>query len=623
MTKKKSAKKQVETDKTQLFYGLILFAVSFILYANTIGHDYALDDYMLIKENRFTQAGISGIGDILTSDMFAGHNEGYKSDLSGGRYRPLSQITIAIEYEIFGQNPQVSHFVNIILFGLTPIMIFLTLSLLLKTDSTKFNWYSSLPFLAALFFAVHPIHTEAVANIKGRDEIMSMLLVLVSFYYFLKYVDNSIMKDLIYSSAAFFLALMSKENSITFLAVMPLALMMFRSKSIPQSLKSVIPYFIIGLIFIIIRQSIVGGGQSIPTAELMNDPFLGMSFSEKFGTIMVTLYTYLRLLFLPYPLTYDYYPYHILKTGFLDFVPIFASIIYILLIVQAFQSYKKNKIISFAIFYFFITFSIVSNILFTIGSFMNERFIYMPSLAVSIFFAWLISQYLPERFQNKNFVVGVILIICGIFSFLTVTRNPVWENNFTLMTNDVNTSKNSAFGNYTAGVQYYLKMIESPAANDKKLYHDKALQHLYKAIEIYPRYSNAFLTLGNTYFEYDFNVDSTIYYYKKSFNIYPANYECSINLGRLMRDQKKNPAEAEFYFNNCIKVNPNKFDAYNELGVVYFNTGNFSKAIMMFENALSRNPRYKQILLNLSGVYKAIGDNEKSQMYLTQANMLR
>jgi tetratricopeptide (TPR) repeat protein len=90
-----------------------------------------------------------------------------------------------------------------------------------------------------------------------------------------------------------------------------------------------------------------------------------------------------------------------------------------------------------------------------------------------------------------------------------------------------------------------------------------------------------------------------------------------------MSDQKKNPAEAEFYFNNCIKVNPNKFDAYNELGVVYFNTGNFSKAIMMFENALSRNPRYKQILLNLSGAYKAIGDNEKSQMYLTQANMLR
>jgi hypothetical protein len=623
MSKNKNKKISESKDKTSLIYGIILFVISFVLYANTIGHDYTLDDYMLIKENRFTQAGLSGIGDILTKDMFSGHKEGYTSDLTGGRYRPLSQITFAIEYQIFGLNPQFSHFINVILFALTPFMIFLLLSLLLKSDFKNFNWTSSIPFITALLFAVHPIHTEVVANIKGRDEIMSLLLATVSFYYFLKYIDLNQKKHIIISTILFFLALMSKENSITYLAVIPLTLIMFRERSVLTSVKSIIPLIVSGIIFIIIRQSIVGTASGNITNELMNEPFLGMTFSEKYGTIMVTLYEYLRLMIVPYPLTYDYYPYHIEKTSLLDFVPIFAIIIHILILGHAIQYFKKDKIVSFAILYYFITLSIVSNLFFTIGSFMNERFIFMPSIAVCIIVAYLFTEKLNKKFENRNLTIGLILVVAGIFSMITVTRNPVWKDNFTLMTNDVKTSSNSAFGNYTAGIQYYLKLEKSQDVSERKLMAENAKKHLYRALEIYPNYSNAYITLGNTYFLYDKNVDSTINCYKKSYQIYPANYETSINLGRLFRENKKNLLEAEFYFNNCIKVNPNKFEAYNELGVVYFQAGNFDKAIMMFENALSRNPKYKQILMNLSASYKAKGDETKSQMYLEQANMLR
>jgi protein O-mannosyl-transferase len=624
MAKSKSKKIQPKSSKTNLVWGLLLFVISFILYANTIGHDNTLDDIMLIKENAYTQAGLAGVGDILTNDMFSGNNPGYKSDLSGGRYRPLSQITFAIEYELFGLNPQIGHFINILLFALTPFMIFIFLSLLMRTDGKDFNWYSSLPFLAGLFYAVHPIHTEAVANIKGRDEIMSMLLVLVCFYYFIKYIDFEKTKYLIYSVIIFFLALMSKENAITFLAVMPLVLIMFREKNVGESLKKILPYLAVAVVFVIIRQSIVGGGKELEIPELMNEPFYGMSFLEKYGTILVTLFNYIKLQFIPYPLTYDYYPYHIAKTNLFEILPILAILIHLLLIYIAYRTWKSKPILSFAILYYFITLSIVSNLFFTIGAFMNERFIYMPSLAVCIVFAWFVSDYLVNKKLPKNVLIGIIAVVTLTYSFLTVSRNPVWKDNFTLMTTDVNTSSNSAFGNYCAGLQYAEKMKTLTDAQERQSYFEKSQEYLYKAIEIHPRYSNAFIALGNIYYEKDKSLaDSTIHYYQKSFEVYPGNYSVSLNLARLHRDVKKDAKSAEFYLNNCIKINPNKWEAYNDMGVIYFNTNRVSESVLMFENALSRESQNKQIYTNLAAAYNAMGDTEKANLYSNRAKMLR
>jgi tetratricopeptide (TPR) repeat protein len=622
--KKKQKVKVQRTKQNYLIFELILFAVSFILYANTLGHDYALDDYSLIKENRYTQAGFSGIGDILTHDMFSGHVENYKADLAGGRYRPLSQITMAIEYQFFKLTPSVSHFVNIVLFGLTPVMIFLVLMQLLNPDSPdKLTWYSSIPFLAALFYAVHPIHTEVVANIKGRDEIMAMLLVVTSFYYFIKYIDYKEQKHLYSAIIIYFLALMAKENAITYMAIFPLSLMMFREKKISESIKSIIPFLIATLLFLIIRQSIVGFAKVLDTPELMNEPFAGMNFIEKYSTILATLFIYFKLIFVPYPLTYDYYPYHIPKYNLTFIEPYLAIIIFAALLYFAFKYYKTNKIISFSIFYYIITLSIVSNLLFTIGSFMNERFVYMSSLSASIFVAYLLVDVVNRKFNNKNLVFGLILIICGVYSFMTISRNPVWKDNYTLMTTDVKTSTNSAFGNFAAGGQYFTKLSEAKTEAEKKKYFDIATKLLYKSLEIYPRYSNAAITLGNTYYAYNANVDSTIKYYKLSFDIYPYNYQTSLNLGRLVRDAKKDLNSAEFYFKQCIKTDPNKYEAYNDLGVVYFNAGQYQKSAENFEIGVAINPNDKQLLKNLYAVYIALGDKTKAEMYLARANSIR
>ncbi|MFA7625907.1 MAG: glycosyltransferase family 39 protein [Candidatus Kapaibacterium sp.] len=623
MSKKKSPVKTKVIKDDSKKYGLILFVISFLLYINTVSFDYALDDYMIIKDNNYTKSGLTGIGKIISSDMFSGFIENYKADLAGGRYRPLSQVLFAIEYEFFGESPGVGHFVNVLLYSFTPFMIFLLLNSLFKQDTRNIKFTESVAFISALVFAVHPIHTEAVANIKGRDEIMSLLLALTSFYYFIKYNDFEQKKYLFISLLTFFAALLSKENAITYLAVLPLALIMFRKETITPAIKKTIPIILTAILFIIIRQLIVGGAKVLTTPELMNEPFLNMNFMEKYGTVMLTLIMYLKLLLIPYPLTYDYYPYHIEKTDLFSFLPLLSIAIHLLLIFVAVKKYKSNPIVSFAIFYYFITLSIVSNLFFTIGSFMNERFVYMPSLAFALIAAYFVTK-LPSKLKlNQNFISGLLLVLVGVYSFLTVTRNPAWQDNFTLMTTDVKTSTNSAFGNYAAGGQYYSKMKDIKDSKTRDSLFILSNQLLHKALEVHPKYSNAFLTLGNLHYEYNANTDSTIYYYSKALEIYPANYDASLNLARLYRDFAKDLQKAEFYLKNCIKTNSQKYEAYNEVGVIYYQTGNVKLAAQMFETAAALNNTNKQLYKNLYTTFMTLGDTLKAVMYLNKGNAIK
>src|ERR1035437_8079055 len=102
----------------------LLCFIGFALYSNTLFHDYALDDGLVIRENRYTKQGFAGIKDILIHDSFAGNIKLGSNELTGGRYRPLSLVTYAIEWQFFGQSPHISHFINVLLYCLTGFLLF-------------------------------------------------------------------------------------------------------------------------------------------------------------------------------------------------------------------------------------------------------------------------------------------------------------------------------------------------------------------------------------------------------------------------------------------------------------------------------------------------------------------
>ena len=91
---------------------LLIMVLSFVLYANTLTHDYTQDDAIVITDNEFTEKGFSGIPDILRYDTFRGFfkEAGIAQLVSGGRYRPLTLVLFAVEVQFFGQNPDLKYF---------------------------------------------------------------------------------------------------------------------------------------------------------------------------------------------------------------------------------------------------------------------------------------------------------------------------------------------------------------------------------------------------------------------------------------------------------------------------------------------------------------------------------
>jgi len=272
--KVKSLPQWLYDQKTKL---LIIFILAIAIYANSIANDYALDDSIVITENMFTEKGFAGVGDHFRNELFYGFfKDASKANLvAGGRYRPLSVAMFAVEYGLVGEEPWLGHFINVLLYGFTGIMLYLVLAYLFKGSKTE-NRSVLLPFLATILYVTHPIHTEVVANIKGRDEILALLGALVTMYYILRAHGEKSIKLLLAGTVIFFFTLLAKENAVTFLAVIPIALYFFRKASLPELIKHTAPLVAVVGVFLVIRKMV------LPTApifgersrELMNNPFL-------------------------------------------------------------------------------------------------------------------------------------------------------------------------------------------------------------------------------------------------------------------------------------------------------------------------------------------------------------
>lgn len=641
--------------ETRYAYGVILI-MAFLLYGQTMWYDYALDDSIVIKKNEFAKQGVAGIGDILSNDTFVGFFGKKKNLVAGGRYRPLSVVTFAIEYQMFGMKPGFSHFLNILLYALTGIILFKILTYLLA----RFNaikWYFSIPFVATLLFMAHPVHTEVVANIKGRDEIMTLLGSLIALWYTLKYLDSKQMKYLVFSFIAFFLAYLSKENTVTFLAVIPLAIYFFTDHKLINNLISFVPLLLATIIFLVIRQAILGSFTAPVAQELMNNPFLGASESEKFATIFYTLGLYIKLLFFPHPLTYDYYPKQIPIIGWSDIRAWGSLLVYVALGIYALITFRKKSLVSFSIIFFIATLSVVSNLVFPVGTFMNERFIFISSIGFCLIIAWLLIEKLPLLIKNQktfaNVLTGILVVVLLLYSGKSISRNTAWVDDYTLFTTDAYTSTESAKGNAAVAALYREKAEAALDPGEQDKYWKLAIQHFSKAVEVHPQYFDVHLDLAVCHFKhnknmeevdnqliYAFKLNSTnpkvmqfcnaIYnelgdpkaklaFFQKLYDINPKNYQVLYSIGSIYGKDLQNLPKAIEYLEKAIQSNPQGIEAYKDLGVAYGFTQNFKKSIEMSEKALAIDPSDAQTYVNIGVNYRNMGDEAKAKEYFAKA----
>ena len=600
---------------------VVIFVISLLIYSNTLFFNYALDDGLMITDNKVTKKGFSGLAEIFTKNSFYGvFGDKANQYLPGGRYRPLSQAMFAVEYQIFGLSPFVGHFFNILLYSLLCLLLLKILKMIFEKYNTG-PWYLSLPFIATFLFACHPLHTEVVANIKGRDELLSFMGSLATLYFSIQYFKNGKRLNLFLIFLVFLLALLSKENAVTFLAIVPLSLFFAFKEPLKKYLFVLLPMALSVAVYFALRVNALGFiTNTVVNKDLLNDPFLFATPAGKYATIFLTWGKYLLLVLVPHPLTHDYYPYQVALTGFSDIRVLLTLLVYLTLIVYSLARILKKDIFAYAVLFFLITFSISSNIVFNIGTFMNERFMFAPLLGFTIVAAYLINKFLNNGRLLLTAKIIVIALI-SLYSIKTFSRNFAWKDSFTLFTTDVETSVNSAKVNVGAGEVLLKSVTEKTPEPGRTKTIEKALGYIKKGVQIYPGFTSGWVYLGwgqrlmNDYagsrasLEHVLMLDST--------NKDAISY---LNSDAISCYQAGNFKQAEENFKTLIRYVPEHTEYEYLLAEVYANTNKVDSALVLLNDILLKNPSYDKAYNKLGEIYGRIFNNfDKSFEYLHKA----
>lgn len=438
-----------------LFVSLILFIATWLVYANSLGNDFAFDDAFLIQNNQLISTDTS-LKEIFSSTYWTG--TGRTDD---GLYRPLSILTFIWNGHGNISNPFPFHFFNVTINALNTVLLFLFL-LIVSGDIT-------LSFCAALLFGFHPIHTEVVANISGRPEFLYTFFLLIAWILLEKYREQSWSSTV---AALFFLsALFSKETAAMFpFLVIANDFAHRRQLFSKASVLRYLPIFFALGVYLFIRMWVMTTNPPCNFSKL--DNFIAYSpFEERLPTAFSILPRYLYKMFFPVRLSCDYSFFAI--PSFHTFInPLSLIGIAGLAGMVAMLFCRRNPLIALSTALFLFPYLVVSNIFFPIGAIMAERYLYLPAAGFALGLAIII-----RPFWNKHgiAVISVFVLIVLAYSILTIRRNADWRNDFSLFSADITVASSSA-------------KVNSMLA--KNLYEhgrfDEAAQYAKHAVEIYP-----------------------------------------------------------------------------------------------------------------------------------------
>jgi tetratricopeptide (TPR) repeat protein len=614
---------------------ILLAIAGGLLYSNTADHIYNLDDFSVIVENEFTVRGTEAIGDIFTHGYRTGMN--FEDNL----YRPLSKVMFAWEYEQSGGKPEFSHKANIIIYSLLCGFVFLLLNRFFPK-----NYYLTL--IASLLFTFHPIHTEVVANIKSRDEMLAMFFMVIGLWYAKSYGDTLKNKWLFLSSIAFFLALLSKESAITYAGLLPVTLYFFSNHNWSKIIFATGLTALVAAIYLAIHHSVSGGVglKSINIAD--NSLMVTSNFLHQRMTAIEILGRYIYLLCYPHPLSCDYSFNTIpLVTTFSNSRFIIALVIHVAGLYFAYRGWKKKEAYSYGILFYLITISIVSNVFMLIGTNMAERLVFLPSLGFCIIVAWLLtrltnsielypkklSDIFTQKASNWLFVIPVLIF----FSVKTIDRNKDWKNVKTLFDKDVQTVPNSVHMlYYHANMMTNHDTLETKSEKEKMEIYNLAEKELRTALTILDSFPEVHSTLAKV-LQYKGEYREAITHYRRRLELNDQDATIYNNLGTCYGFMNVTDSAEMNFLTAVLKSEKCYADALCNLATAYIRYGEISlsqnkreEAILHYQTAIEYANQtiacewdtplaYKYLGI----AYGALGDTEKAKKYYLQGEQIQ
>lgn len=392
--------------------------------------------------------------------------KGYSRDL----YRPFATLTLALQWHLGGGAAWPVHAISIVLYGLLAFSIW---GLARRMVTPAAAW------LAAAWFAVHPVHVEAVAVGVNQSELMVALfaVLIVTGYIDGRQADSFGTRRAIGLAVALAVACFYKESAIVIPAILIAAeLTVLRSRARPPQYRILRPYYLACILvvvaFMALRSRILGSLAGTFTAEGLS----GLDLAGRTITMLGVVPDWLRLVAWPAHLQADYSPQEIVGTTSWGASEWLGLSIVLSAAVLAFSARRRAPAVTFGLLWFAIAISPVSNIAIPTGIVLAERTLLLPSAGVALALAGLVdliaAHWSGVRLRVRQLALGTVGLLLGLGAVRSAERMTVWNNQDYLWERTVVDAPLSyrahharaqfffVGGNYTLGERHALRAVE-------------------------------------------------------------------------------------------------------------------------------------------------------------------
>lgn len=536
-------------------YVFVIFVVTLVVYGRIVTHEHVLDDRALIPHRKVLNTPFD------MADIFFGK---YWGDLrqQDTLYRPLTIWSLALNrwvnsvWGVSGDHPFVYRITSVLLQAGVSVMVFVFARWLGLSDAVS--------FFGGMFFAVLPIHTEAVAAAVNRSEILALGFGLG----FLMLWQTR----WVWAALCLFGGLLCKESAVLFLPVAVWYAVVMKTTTRLFDVRNLV-YVGVVLVWWAMRSVAIGDG--LQAVVMIDNPLVMASVGERVLTALAIQWKYLFLQVIPIGLSadYSYNQIPVIQSFLSGEVLLFLGVV-VLGIGLSWRFWHTEPVVPFLLGIYVLLFGLTSNVFFPIGTIMGERLAYSPSLSVCVLGGWCLA-ILPRVWMWR--LGGVLLVI---YAGITWQRLGVWENAYTFYVAQVEASPQSAKAHYAVAHEVY-----QPAEQ-----FEQAKAHYERAVEILPNYPDAWNNLGVLKKDHGLLAEA-IADYETALKWHADHVAARVNLGQAFQTMGNAQLAIEAY-ERALKVDSTHAVACNNLAILYAMAGNDEAAKVLFERVLRVHPDY-------------------------------
>ncbi len=599
----------------------IIVGISFLVHSGALKNSFTNydDDFYTYENYRIKTLTVDNVAWLFSHGYFRS-------------YTPLTMVSHAVDFALWGMNPKGHHLTNLVLHSINSVWVF-TLSLLVLGELRKRPGTSDAgpegpgmiigAAVAAVLFAVHPVKVESVGWVSDRKDLLSAFFFLPSLAAYMLYVTRGKNRRWYLASLLLFgAAVLSKTivvvTPVVFLLMDALLLKRVSRTSYKNILMEKVPFFL---------GSIAAGLAAMGSAS-GSDLATGLAEVTAVQRLLYPAYAiffYLGHLIFPVDLTPIY---ELSDLGTMAF----SSMLFIIVIGSCISAFRKGTYWWVLVWSFYIV--AISPTFFGIAAGIQpiaDRYTYIPLVSFFIL-AGGVTQVLWERFRSdRRTLIGFAVAVCALIAVLgtaSAEQMTYWRSSESLWRWQLKARPNAFGYNFLGHAMMEedrddeaIKAFEHAvllkpgyvdaynnlgAAYYKRGMYDEARKTFVRLIEVDPHYMSAYFNLGNV-LRKEGKIQEAIVLFERALEEKPKSAQATYELG-VSHEMLGDTAQATEFYQKAIALKPDYVPAYVSLSNVYLLRQGYTAAIDLFKEAIHMSPRNPETYYNLGCVYYTQGD---------------